>query len=96
MLEPADIDQLLAEVRRGRALRVPFSTTLFADTRVEESTLRACSDGQFELTTSFAEFAAGHGWSCTQTEVEIWAEAQVRSQLAFAAAKEVELLPLKP
>ena len=89
-MEATDIDRLLAELRAGRTLRVPFSTKLFPDTRPSENLLRLGSNGQFELTTTFAEFAPGHGWSCDQTEVESHTEESVRSTLRFYDAKQIE------
>ena len=91
-MEADDIDPLLDAVRAGRRLRVPFSTTLGPDTRAHENVLSIRTDGLFELTTTFAEFWAGHGWSREQTEVEARTLEQVRSAMSSCSVEECELL----
>jgi hypothetical protein len=81
-VDTREIDAVLAELRAGGARRVPFDTTLGPDTQAVESVLRAGDDGGFELTTTFREFWAGHGWSLEQRETEVLTEAQVRAALA--------------
>ncbi len=92
-MDAADIERLLAHVRAGRQLRVPFSTTLGPDTRADTNVLSLRSDGLFELTTTFAEFWAGHGWSRSQTEIETYTETRVRSAMSFCAADQCQPLP---
>jgi hypothetical protein len=95
-MEPTDVDRLVAAARAGRRVRVPFSTTLWPDTQSYENVLVVRADGRFELTTTFAEFWAGHGWSVPRTEVEEQTEEQVRSALTMYAAEQCEVLPEHP
>lgn len=78
-----DVDALLGLLARGTALQVPMQTTLFPDTEAIRSTLHAepVHSGRFVLRTTFREFAAGHGWSCEQTEEEVLTDADLRARL---------------
>ena len=88
-MDATEVDRIVAALRAGRACRVPFCTTLYPDTRALENLLRARADGGFELTTTYVEFAAGHGYSTEMHETEACSEAQVRERLGWATEAEV-------
>jgi hypothetical protein len=92
-MDRSEIDRLLAAVRSGQDLHVPFTTTLGPDTQAQQSLVRRRPDGGFELSTTFVEHAPGHGWSIAQTEVEPRTEAQIRAALAHCAVDGCQLVP---
>ena len=61
---------------------------LAEDGSADANVRRLAADGDFELSTVFAEFWAGHGWSLPQSQVERRTEAQVRDALAMCAVGE--------
>ncbi len=75
------MEQIVAALAAGASYRVPFSTRLFPETMADETHVKRQPDGDYEIVTTFREFASGHGWSIAQTERESWPEEQLRSAL---------------
>lgn len=90
-MTPEEVDTLLAALRRGCVLQVPYELFGWPETRVEGHELRLES-GAFSVRTTFYEHAPGHGWSGAQHDQQHWTEARLREVLAAQERSALRLL----